>query len=166
MTTDKEVVITRTFDAPRERVWKALSEAGRLAQWWGPKGFAMNVATLDFRPGGMFHYSMTPPGGQPMWGKFVYEEINAPDTIVFINSFSDAAGGITPNPWNPAWALEVRNTLTLEEHDGKTTITIRGWPVRANPEQEKMYEEARAAMQEGFKGTWEKLDEHLASATF
>jgi uncharacterized protein YndB with AHSA1/START domain len=51
-------VISRTFDAPRELVWKAWSERYRLMEWFGPKGFKMPAAKLDFRPGGSFHYCL------------------------------------------------------------------------------------------------------------
>jgi uncharacterized protein YndB with AHSA1/START domain len=50
---EAELGIIRTFDAPRDRLWRAFSEADRLACWWGPKDVAMPVATLDFRPGGL-----------------------------------------------------------------------------------------------------------------
>ena len=68
-------VITRVFDAPRSLVWKAWAERDRLMQWFGPKGFIMRVATLDLRPGGIFHYCLRSPDGKDMWGKFVYREL-------------------------------------------------------------------------------------------
>ena len=55
--TSRAFVISRVFDAPRDLVWKAHSELEGLKQWWGPKGFTWVTGTLDFRPGGMFHYS-------------------------------------------------------------------------------------------------------------
>jgi uncharacterized protein YndB with AHSA1/START domain len=60
-------VISHEFHAPRELVWKALTERDRLMQWFGPKGFVMSVATMDFRPGGSFHYCLTGPDGKEMW---------------------------------------------------------------------------------------------------
>src|SRR5580704_13391744 len=74
-TAGDEFAITRVFDAPREQVWKAFTESERLMRWWGPKGFTMQVAKLDLRPGGVFHYCMRSPDGRDMWGKFVYREI-------------------------------------------------------------------------------------------
>src|SRR5215216_6709914 len=88
-TSDEELVIQRVFDAPRSLVWKALSEAERLAQWWGPKGCTIQVARLEFRPGGLFHYSMHFPDGEPMWARFLYREIAPPERLVWVNSFSD-----------------------------------------------------------------------------
>ena len=97
---ERELVITRAFDAPRELVWKAFTESDRLSQWWGPKGFTMLVRALDFRPGGVYHYSMRSPDGHIMWGKFIYREIQAPERLVFVNSFSDEEGNIVRSPFS------------------------------------------------------------------
>src|SRR5437899_7660320 len=90
-----ELLVTRTFDAPRELVFKAWTEPERLAQWWGPKGFTMKKVSVDLRPGGVFHYGMTSPDGHEMWGRFVYREITPPERLIFVNSFSDEDAGIT-----------------------------------------------------------------------
>lgn len=116
-------VITRTFDAPRELVWKAWTERDRMMQWFGPKGFTMSTAKLDLRPGGIFHYCLRSPDGHEMWGKFVYREIVAPERIVLVNSFSDEKGGITRHPMSASWPLEMLSTTTLTEKNGKTTIS-------------------------------------------
>lgn len=162
MSYENEFVITRTFKAPQMLVFKAFSDAERLAKWWGPKGFGIEVRTLDFRPGGVFHYAMTAPNGQKMWGRFVYQEIVAPERIVFINSFSDEAGGITANPWLPDWPLEVMNHLSLSEQDGETMLTIRGGAVNATEAQLAVFLSQRSGMQQGFAGSFEKLDTLLA----
>ena len=159
---DGDLVITRTYDAPRELVWKAWSEAERLAQWWGPKGFTMAVSKLEFRPDGIFHYSMKTPEGQLMWGRFLYREITKPERIVFTNSFSDAEGNVTRNPWSATWPLEVMNNLTFVEQDGKTTITLRGQPFNASDEERATFAAGRASMQMGFKGTLDQLEAYLA----
>lgn len=122
------LVITRTFDAPRDLVFKMWTETEHLKHWWGPKGFTFGISKLDLRPGGVFHYSMTSPDGHEMWGKFVYREIVAPEKIVFINSFSDEEGNTVRAPFSPTWPLEILNTITFAEHEGKTVITMRGNP--------------------------------------
>jgi len=157
-----EIVISREFNAPRELVFKVFTEAEHMAHWWGPKGFAMEVARLDLRPGGLFLYCMRSPNGQAMWGRFVYHEIVAPERVVFVNSFSDEQGGITPNPWLPNYPLEVLNTLTLTEQDGKTTFTLKGGPINATEEQINVFNSIRPNMEQGFKGTFDQLDEYLA----
>jgi uncharacterized protein YndB with AHSA1/START domain len=158
----REFVVTRVFDAPRALVWKAWTEADRLAQWWGPKGCAISVRKLDLRPGGMFHYSMKGADGREMWGKFVYREIVKPERIVFVNSFSDENGGTARMPWMPGFPLEVLNTQTFTEQGGKTTVTLRGGPINATEEERRLFESMFENMQKGFAGTFDQLADHLA----
>ncbi len=160
-TAAQELVIARTFDAPRELVWKAWTEQERLDKWWGPKGFLMKTAKLELKPGGVFHYSMQSPDGKVMWGKFVFREIRAPEKLVYVNMFSDAQGNATRNPWLPVWPLEILNTLTLEEKDGQTLLTIRGGPINATQEEIDAFLKNRPGMQQGFAGTFAQLDEYL-----
>ncbi len=128
----EEFVYSRTFDAPRSLVWKVYTEAEHLAQWWGPKGFTWLSGTLDFKPGGVFHYGMRSPTGDEMWGKFNYREISKPDRIIFTNSFSDKDGNTVRAPFAADWPLEILNTVTFVEEGGKTTVTLRGGPFNAN----------------------------------
>jgi len=160
----KEFVITRVFDAPRERVWKAFTESERLMHWWGPKGFTMQVAKLDLRPGGVFHYGMRSPDGRDMWGRFVYREIVAPARLVCVVSFTDEGGNPVRHPMSPTWPLEVLNTMTLSEHDGKTTLTVHGVPINATEEERKTFEAGRDSMKQGFTGTLDQLADYLAKA--
>jgi uncharacterized protein YndB with AHSA1/START domain len=160
-----ELVIMREFNAPRELVWKAWSEPERLAQWWGPKGMPIIVHKLEFRPAGTFHYSMRPPDGTDWWGKFVYYEISPIEKMIFVNSFSDAKGGITRHPMSTTWPLEVHNTLTLTEENGKTTVTLRGKPINATEEEHATFESNVKNVQQGFKGTFDQLEEYLAGNT-
>lgn len=163
-TAAKELIITHDVDAPHELVFKAWTEADRLAQWWGPKGFAVRVASLDLRPGGAFHYCLQAASGQEMWGKFVYREIDAPARIVYVSSFSDEDARIIRAPFSKSWPLEVYNTLSLTEQDGKTTLTLRSAPVNATAEEQTAFEDAHQAIQQGFAGTFAQLTDYLAKA--
>lgn len=156
-----EFVITRTFDAPRELVFKAWTDAERLARWWGPKEFTWVSGKVDLRPGGMFHYCMRSPNGQEMWGKFVYREVAKPERIVFVNSFSDEKGGTVRAPFNANWPLEILNTLTLTENEGRTKLTLRGYPTGATEAERKTFEEAFKSMEQGFGGTFDQLAGYL-----
>jgi len=158
----KEFVISRTVDAPRDLVWKAYSEAERLAQWWGPKGCKLTVGSLDFRPGGIFHYGMEWQPGKTMWGRFVYREIVPPERLVFVSSFSDENKGVTRAPFNEHWPLEVFNVVTFEDAGGKTKITIRGAPIGPTEEERSAWEGHFDSMNQGFGGTFDALDAYLA----
>lgn len=160
----QEFSFSRTFDAPRDLVWRAWSDPQALAQWWGPKGCVIRVIALDFRPGGLFHYAMAFQGRDDMYGRFVYREIAAPQRIAFVNSFSDAEGGITRAPFpqlNNLWPLEVLNIVTFTEAGGKTTLSLRGGPVNATEEERATYAAHTASMQQGFAGSFDKLDDYL-----
>jgi uncharacterized protein YndB with AHSA1/START domain len=157
-------IISRTFDAPRELMWKAWSERARLMEWFGPKGFAMPAAKMDFRPGGSFHYCVASPDGHEMWGKFVYREIAAPEKIVLVSSFSDEDGGITRHPMSATWPRETLSTFTLAEEAGRTTATVHWVPWNATEEEIKTFAAAREGMKQGWTGTFEQLAAYLAKA--
>lgn len=160
---DNELVITRIFDAPRDLVFKVWSEAEHLENWWGPTGFKLSVKELDFRPGGSFHYNMQSPDGYEMWGKFVYHEIETPERIVFVSSFSDPEGNIVRAPFSAAFPMEIRNLITFTETDGKTTLTLRGGPIKtkATEEEQTFFKGMFESMKQGFGGTFDQLDEYL-----
>lgn len=149
--------ITRLFDAPRELVWKAFTEPERLAQWWGPKGFTVETAKVDLRPGGLFHYHLKGPNNAEVWGKFVYREIAAPERFTCVMSFSDPKGGTTRHPWNPGWPLDLLMTVTFIERDGRTTVTLTNEPVNATAAERAAFEEGRDSMRKGFGGTFDQL---------
>lgn len=160
----KELVITRVFNAPRELVFKACTEATHLANWWGPAGLKLSVIKLEVRPGGTFLYGMHAENGSEMYGKFVYHAIQAPEKLVFVNSFSDKEGNIIRAPFSNVWPLEIMNTWTFtEEGQGKTKITLRGMPYHATEEEHKAFEEMFPSMQQGFGATFDQLDTYLTT---
>ena len=156
-----DLIITRVFDAPRSLVFNAWTDVRHTAQWWGPKGFTVRAAKMDFRPGGGYHYCMRSPDGHDMWGKFVYREIVEPERIVFINSFSDEEGGLTRHPMSPTWPLEMLSTFTFTERNGKTTLTIRWSPCNATEVENKTFDEGRKGMTGGWTGTLDQLEQYL-----
>lgn len=123
----RELTIERVFNASRDRVWDAWTNPGELAQWWGPRGWETTIKEFDFRPSGAWHYCMKCVDenqgefyGQESWGKALYQEINEPDSFVYEDYFSDAAG--TLNKEMPVTII----TMTFTEEDGKTKVTSRG----------------------------------------
>lgn len=158
-----EFVIRRVFDAPLDLVWRVNTEKEHLMKWWGPKGLKMLDVKLDLRPGGIFHYGMETPDGHQMWGKFVYREVVPQKKLVFVVSFSDEKGGITRHPMSDTWPLEVLSTTTFEEKDGKTIMTVSGHPINATEAEINTYDGAHENMQQGFKGTYDQLDEYIQS---
>jgi uncharacterized protein YndB with AHSA1/START domain len=158
---DPVFTLSRTFDAPLALVWEVYSDAEHLAKWWGPKGFTWVSGTLDFRPGGRFHYGMRAPAGQEMWGKFDYREIVPLKKIVFTNSFSNAAGDTVRAPFAANFPLEVLNEVTFGEADGRTTLSMRGMPFGASEEEREFFRSMFPSMNQGFTGTLDQLDAYL-----
>ncbi|MGB8354063.1 MAG: SRPBCC domain-containing protein [Chthoniobacteraceae bacterium] len=156
-------LISRTFNAPREQVWRAWTDCERMKEWFGPKGFTITVARMDFRPGGTYLYCMRSADGPEMWGKFVYREIVAPELIVLVNSFSDAAGNFTRHPMVSTWPLEMLSKFTLAEDDAnRTTVTVEWIPANATEEERKTFDTMHEGMKMGWTGTFDQLEEYLA----
>ncbi|UHA75404.1 SRPBCC family protein [Paenibacillus sp. 481] len=158
----KELVITCEIHAPREIVFQAWSETEHLKHWWGPKGFEISVKHLDFRAGGSFHYSMQAPDGSQMWGKFVYQEIKAPEKIVWNNCFSDEAGNIVRSPFSDLIPLEIRNEVVLSDNDGTTQLTLCSRSINATEEERSFFEGMFESMKQGFGGTFDQLEQYLS----
>ncbi len=152
--------IIRTFQAPQTMVFEAFASAAALAEWWGPIGMPVTVKTLDFKPGGSFHYKMVGTGNT-MWGLFKYVTINRHDLIEFVNSFSDEAGNLCKPPFPIDFPFEIFNQIVLNEEDGITTLTLRGHPINATTEQEATYTSMYDNMQQGFGGTFNQLEHYL-----
>lgn len=161
----EEFKISRTFDAPRDLVWKLHTECEHLKNWWGPKGFVMTHCKMDLQPGGTFHYGMHPPNNEStvMWGKFVFREVDRPEKLVYVVSFSDENAGITRHPMSDTWPLEMLNTTVFTEEDGRTTVSISGLPINATDEEIRTYDAGRTSMRQGFTGTYDHFEEYLAT---
>ncbi len=165
-TEEQVFIISRVFEAPRELVWKALTDPERMKHWWGPKGFTVQVAKMDFRPRGSYHYCLRSPEGKDMWGKFFYREIREPDQIVFVNSFSDEKGRLTRHPMHQNWPLEMLSTFTFTENKGKTTLNIEWTPLNPTEEERKAFEDGMDGMKQGWTGTLDQLTDYLKSEPF
>ncbi len=160
---DKDLVISRTFEAPRDAVWRAWTDAESLRDWFGPRGYTMLTTRVDLRPGGVFHYGMRSPQGQEMWGKWVFEEVAPPERLVYVSSFSDQSGGTARYPLAPVWPLEVLGELQLTEEGGRTTAILSSHPIRATAEETERFEASVDMMQGGWKATLDQLEAHLAT---
>ena len=111
---DREVIITRTYDAPARLLFEAWSKPEHLKKWFGPVGYPVTMCEMDFRKGGQWRAAMTGPGGEqqtPFGGEYL--EIVPGRRIVFSNGFE------LPGAEKMIW------TVTFDEKDGKTLLTIR-----------------------------------------
>ncbi len=159
-------VLTRHFKAPRERVWEAWTKVEHLEKWMSPAGCTTIAARLDLRVGGRYHYGLRTPDGKEMWGMWQFREIVAPERLVTLNSFSDAAGGLTRHPLAPDWPAHTLSTLTFLRHagiGGGTTLELRWEPWEATTAERAMFDGAHAGMEQGWGGTMAQLEAFLAA---
>lgn len=129
-----DLVVTRSFDAPRALVFRSWTEPERFARWFGPHGSQVPFCKLDARPGGTLHFCHRFPGREregvvradyasgDIWVKGVYREVVEPERLVFTTFFSDAAGNRVERP---GFSLETEVTVTFTEDRGRTTVTIQ-----------------------------------------
>lgn len=116
---DREIVATRVFAAPRSLVFKAWTDPRLVAEWWGPKGFTNPACDIDLRVGGTFRLQMRAPDGVLYPCQATFREVVEPERIVYSGTPEDChpcGGGIPPR---------ATVTVTFDEHDGQTTLTIR-----------------------------------------
>ena len=166
MTSLETFTLSRDFNAARPLLFSCFADAERLAQWWGPKGVTIVKPSLDFRPGGLFHYGMEwVKGGPIMWGRFVFREITAPERIVFINSFSDENAGLTRAPFfDGKWPLEMLTVFAFEElGPNRSRFTLAWTPENATDEECAVFAANFASAGDGWSGSLEKLENFLAS---
>lgn len=158
------LTIRRVFDAPRDLVFATMTDPDHLRHWWGPKECTITVARADVRPGGIFHYCMHPRGGtadMDVWGRFDFQEIAPPQRFAFVNGFADEQGNRIRYPLLPMWPLEVLNTVTLEEDNGKTTFTLHSAPLNASAAENAIFLASHASMEGGFGGMYDVYEDYL-----
>ena len=115
-TTDREIVITRLINAPRELVFEVWTEREHLEKWWGPNGFTTTTSEFDFKPGGTWIHTMHGPDGTDYPNEVYYEEIVKPERITYAHGGGDDIGV------NDA---QFHVTVTFEDEGGKTRLTMR-----------------------------------------
>ena len=145
----EELIIARIFDAPRELMWKAWTDPEHLKKWWGPKYFTAPYSKIDFRVGGRYLSAMRGPDGKDYWSTGVYREIVALEKLVCTDSFADENGQVVPAAhygMTGEWPLELLVTVTFEERDGKTRLTLRHAGLPAG----EMREQCAAGWNESF----------------
>jgi len=144
---DREIALTRVFDAPRQMVFDAFSKPELLKRWFGPRGWSLVVCEVDFRVGGGFRFVMRGPDGKDMGMRGVYREISAPERSVHMESFDDYPG-------------ESQVTAVFVERNGKTTMTA----TVLYPSQEIRDIVIQTGMEHGAAESYDKLAELLAEA--
>ena len=113
-TADREIVLTREFNAPRDLVFQAWTDPAHLPHWFGPNGFSLTIYEIDVRPGGMWRYMMHGPDGTDYPNRMVYPEVVRPERLVYLHG-EDVDDD--PNAFHV--------TVRFDEVDGGTRLTQR-----------------------------------------
>ncbi len=143
--TEREIVMTRVFEAPRRLVFEAWTDPKYLPHWiLGPEGWTMPVCEIDLRPGGEWHFVWRRSDDTEIEMRGVYREVAPPERLVSTES------------WGGNWP-ETLNTLLLSEEDGQTTIT----QTVLYPSTEARDAALKTGMKEGVSQSFDRLDEYL-----
>ena len=145
--TDRELVLTRIIDAPRDKLFKAWTQPELLKQWFAPLPYTTPHVEIDLRPGGASLVVMRDPNGQEFPNRGVYLEVVPNERLVFTDAFTSA--------WQPSEKPFMTGILTFEDHGGKTRYTARvlHWTVADRVTHEKM----------GFHQGWGICTDQLAA---
>jgi uncharacterized protein YndB with AHSA1/START domain len=140
------LIVSRSFDAPREVVYDSWLDAAQLAKWMGPRGVRAEIDTVEPKVGGRYRIIMHPESGGTPTVSGVYREISRPDRLVFSwtweNAHPDGSAGV-----------ETIVTLTFEEDGGKTKMTLRQEGLET--------QESRDSHEHGWSGSFDKLREAI-----
>jgi len=142
---EREIVSTRVFDAPRDLVFEAHSSCEHMSHWWGPRRHEIASCEMDFRPGGAWRIVHRGPEGEIPGFRGEFREIVRPERIVWTFEWEGVPGHVSVQ------------TATFEEHDGKTTLTATA-VFDTIEDRDGMLQ---SGMEEGAAETYERLDEYL-----
>jgi uncharacterized protein YndB with AHSA1/START domain len=162
LSSPKDMVLVREFDAPRALVWQCWTDPAHLIAWWGPEAFA-NEVDLDLRPGGHQNITMIGPDGTRLPVNSIYLDIVEKEKIVFA-----AETGDLPAEWHALFAehsgglsdgkFRLVTTVTFEEtDDGRTRVTVR----QTFPAQPERDANMKMGAEQGWRESFAKLDRHL-----
>ena len=147
-TRDREIVTTRTIEGPRRLVFEAYTDARHVAQWWGPNGFTTTTHSFEFRPGGVWDFTMHGPDGTDYPNRIEWREIVPPERIEYVHGESEN----DPNAFNA--------TVTLVDRGNTTDITLRA-VFRTKKQRDEVVEKYGAI--EGAKQTLGRLAAYIAT---
>ena len=141
-TADRELVITRILNAPRELVWEVWTNPDHIKNWWGPDGFTNTIFTMDVQPGGTWDFVMHGPDGTDYKNKSRFKEIVKPERIVFEHLTGP----------------KFTSTITFTEDGNKTLLT---WRMLFETAAEFIQTVKTFKADEGLKQNVAKLEEYL-----
>ena len=154
---DREIVVRRTFTAPRNVVWAAMTDPQWIQEWWGPEGFSTTVDEMDLCIGGRWRYVMRGPDGAEYPVEGIFVEIVEPERLVT----SDEFGEDYENPSPAELPQGVVVAVYLEDLGAETNMTLR--MVHRSSEDRANHEQM--GVEGGWHSSFNRLDRYLAGLT-
>ena len=165
--TKKDIfVINRSFDAPINLIFKMFTDPKHVLNWLPPTGMEMEYIKEDIKVGGTSFYCMM-GHGMKMYGKTSYQEISAPDRIVYTQIFCDEKENVSRHPMAPTWPEKMLTTINLvSEDENRTRVNIK-WEVTGNATdvERATFKNAKSGMTQGWTGSFDKLENYLKSVS-
>ena len=140
---DREIVLTRVFEAPRRLLFKAYTDPDFIPQWWGPRGFTTSVDKMRVTPGGVWRFVQRRPDGNDYAFNGVYRGIVPPDWLAYTFEFESMPGHL------------LLETVTFEEKNGKTRVTANALFDTVKDRDGML----NSGMEKGAAESWERLAE-------
>ena len=161
----EKFVINRSFDAPLETMFEMWTNPEHFSRWLAPTGFEMQFIRRDIKPGGTTFYFMTNNADVKLYGKAHYLEITRPDRLVYTQQFCDEQENMARHPMAPTWPAVMLTTVQLTaEGPDRTRVTVTWEPHGpTTPAELEVFLKSRAGMTMGWTGSFDKLEDLLAT---
>lgn len=159
MTEKTEYVLERTFDAPRDIVWRAWTDPELLSRWYGP-GIETIIHDFDLQPGGAWLNEMR-WGENADFSKMVFQEITQAEKLVWHHSSTDADWNIISSPMMADWPRVLLTTVTFEDLGDKTNVRLSQIPMDATDAEIACFAAMMDGMSKGWGGGYKIIDEIL-----
>lgn len=156
--------LERTFNGPKELVWRAWTDPDLLHRWYGP-GVETIIHEFDLRPGGVWLNEMK-WGDNSMYSKMAFQEVQEGEKMVWLHySSTDAEWNSMANPMMPEWPGVLLTTVTFEQVGDQTKVLLTQMPHECSEAEISCFAEAMSNMDKGWGSGYVILDEILAELT-
>lgn len=153
--------IERVFDVSLKNMWELWTDAEKHSAWFGPKGANVTIKNFDVRPGGEIFYRIE-MDGNAKFAKWLYKEVFPYEKLVALVVFTDDRGeSVIEHPFMPGWPLKILSEVLFTDVDGKTKVSINWRGYEADEKQYKAFEDGASSMNDGWSGTFERLESYI-----
>lgn len=154
--------ISRTFDAPRDLVFKCWVEPQHFEKWGlAPAGCTCRLLHADVRPGGYYHIRQESPDGRQVYCKFEFRQISPIDKLVFVVTICDEKGETVENPFFPDWPKRLLTTVTFEDNGPGTKVTALWELLEASPAEADFFTQNLEIGHQGWSETFDRLQKTI-----